>query len=302
MLRNSYKGHVGRTTIRLKVKKPGLISSIFAMMAAAMMVNPVFARQSAIVSTEPIFFHSALEETVFEAGEKDMLTALFATDAAANEQLLEATKNNYSANLTYFKKVQSRYGNGHELVKMVFFRTHRKELKRYVQYSSFAGQAQTGSYDCLTATTLYYLYLTDLGFQPQIVETEYHIYLKVKTDDGPVLLESTDPLYGFVTSEKEIRSRETEYLGTSAPTANMVNGISSNTTSGRNGFLVNGHVDARELRGLHYYNLAIAAWNARESDEAYSLIQKSYFLYTSPRIEQLKNLFTENADLLARMD
>jgi hypothetical protein len=82
----------------------------------------------------------------------------------------------------------------------------------------------------------------------------------------------------------------------------MVNGISSNTASGRNGFLVNAQVDARELRGLHYYNLAIAAWNARKSDEAYSLIQKSYFLYTSPRIEQLKNLFTENVNLMASMD
>jgi hypothetical protein len=110
------------------------------------------------------------------------------------------------------------------------------------------------------------------------------------------LFESTDPIAGFISSEIEISEKEKEYL--SAQRQNL-SGISSNTTDGQKSYILNDKLTKKELAGLNYYNRAIAAWNAKEILKAVALVDKSYFLYPSDRISNVRDYFRGQSKLLA---
>jgi hypothetical protein len=236
-------------------------------------------------------FHSEFEKAVLvNASSESALSMLLVADETVNQESAESDLETYENNLTFYQKQQSKYKSEEQFLKFFFYRVH------YEQYVSLASQFETGQYDCLTATSLYYLYLTDLGYKVNLVETDYHIYLKVNAGDRSFLFESTDPIAGFISSEIEISEKEKEYL--SAQRQNL-SGISSNTTDGQKSYILNDKLTKKELAGLNYYNRAIAAWNAKEILKAVALVDKSYFLYPSDRISNVRDYFRGQSKLLA---
>ena len=97
------------------------------------------------------------------------------------------------------------------LLRKVFVETHKKFLKNYSQYADMNEIFSSGNYDCLTATSMYSIVLDRLDFDYSIIETNYHIFIVVNTSRGEVLLETTDPLNGFVTDSKMIDQRIGNY-------------------------------------------------------------------------------------------
>lgn len=243
-----------------------------------------------------MIFHSQLEKDVFSDDNASLITRLMCTDASANEELINDFNQSFQKTLNRYKKKLQRSANEQYFVKHMFYSVHRKALKRYDQYVSFANTASTGKYDCLTASTLYAMYLSELQFDFDVVETEYHIYLKVYTAGGVVLLETTDPLEGYIVAEEEIKRAESNYA--TAAAGNFM-GVANNQAE--RGEVINTGVTFTELIGLHYYNQAIAAWNNNNTSTARALIGKAYRLYPSKRVASLKKLFTStNPHLLAR--
>lgn len=231
------------------------------------------------------------------APQEQFLASLLTAGIEADEANVGRSQQLYHEQLQHYRGRQPKYRTDEQFLEYLFYRVHRKQLKKYQQYVSLADQFESGSYDCLTATTLYYLYLRDLGYAVDMVETEYHIYLKVKTGDGIVLFESTDPMSGFVTSEEEIRLREASYGNGQAEPG--VSGLSASTPASRNGFLLNDSVAEQELLGLHYFNQAVLAWNAGLPARAIVLIEKAYELYPSKRIKSIRATFKGHTNLLA---
>ncbi|WOK06349.1 hypothetical protein RT717_25060 [Imperialibacter roseus] len=249
------------------------------------------------VNMSDLRFHSELEKAVLvNTSSQPTLSLLLVADESLDQERAKSALSTYQANLAFYQNQQSKYRSEEQFLKFFFYRVHRKELKSYEQYVSLASQFETGQYDCLTATSLYYLYLTDLGYKVNLVETDYHIYLKVNAGERSFLFESTDPIAGFISSEIEISEKEKEYL--SAQRQNL-SGISSNTTDGQKSYILNDKLTKRELAGLNYYNRAIAAWNAKDILKAVALVDKSYFLYPSDRISNVRDYFRGQSELLA---
>lgn len=274
------------------MNKLGTLTALFIGLSAA-----AFGQETPIAEGEsPLTFHSELEKNVFSNEGASLLQRLMSTDASANEDDIADFKLSYEKNLSRFRKKQSRSHDEQQLVKHMFYSLHRKALKRYDQYVSFAQMAATGKYDCLTASTLYAMYLDELQFKFDIVETEYHIYLKVYTADGTVMLESTDPLEGYIISDEAIKQAENSYV---AAAGGNFKGIADNRAE--KGKVINTSVNFTQLAGLHYYNQAIAAWNNNNILTARALAGKAYHLYPSERIASIHKLFSKgNPDLLAR--
>lgn len=163
----------------------------------------------------------------------------------------QTLKSNYNDFVNDLKLKKQKWNNDHRLLRHVFYSTHREYLKKYEPYQSFQDIFWTGTYGCLTGTALYAFLMEELGFNYEIIETNYHMFLLVKTDDKEYLIESTDPAHGFVHSKKAISHRIKEAI--------EYNRDDSRSYAFK--YDIYKSVSHIELIGLQYYNTAIDAYN-----------------------------------------
>jgi len=168
-------------------------------------------------------------------------------------------------------------------LKDLFTLTHRQLLKTYTQYSDFGEIFQSGKYDCLTATALYSLILSQFGYSHKIIETNYHIFLLVQSDEGQMLIESTDPIAGFEHRKDRIKSRINTYV-------RDINGLTKEQAEYNFGSNLFREVTPVQLTGLLYYNQGIKAFNNQRWNEATRLLAAAKKIYDSPRIKEIEIL------------
>ena len=168
-----------------------------------------------------------------------------------------------------------------KFLKSIFKSTHQKFLKSYSQYADLGEVFLNGRYDCLTATSLFSIILSETKFDFKIIETNYHIFILVNTEDGQVLLETTDRLSGFVVNPFDINRRIDSYRQNE-----LVNSV-GNKTYYHYSFDLFHEVAPHQLAGLLYFNQAIKAYNKNDLLACASLLEQSRKIYESPRIEEL---------------
>jgi hypothetical protein len=167
-----------------------------------------------------------------------------------------------------------------EFLQYTFNQTHRKFLKHYKQYCTFTDLVDNGTYNCLSATALYALLLDHFKIDYKIVETNYHIFLLAKTEQGTILLETTDPLNGFISNSTQVEKRLTTYR------QNELMQTSTDKVLYTYNFNLYNVVDLDQMLGLMYYNLAIDAYNHQEIQLAIAYLDQAIVRYQSPRIDE----------------
>lgn len=239
----------------------------------------IFAQEN----TEDLVYHSDLEEDVlndFLAKGSSSFQLQFISDATINEKTV-AQHNAYIAGwVNEFKAKQAKSKRQTQFIEQLFYKVHRKILKNYTPFTSLNTTLSNGNYDCLSGTTVYAMFLSELGFQFDIIETNYHIYLRVFLENETVvLLESTDPINGFIDNPLEIEERLVKYTDDNDPKL---------STSEEYVYKVRLHnnLGIESLPGLHYYNEAVEAFNATKIEEAVILLQKAELFYNSQRIAE----------------
>ncbi len=173
---------------------------------------------------------------------------------------------------------RTKYENQTDFLGYLYYKVHRKYLRHYRTPVSLNDLFEKKSYDCLTGTALYALIFEALGLEYQIVETTYHIYMTLTVEGQPVLIESTNPLQGFVTDPDEIA------LLTQA----FVHEYTQEQTQDHYQFTqpVKEIINLKQLTGLHYYNLALQSYNRKELEPAIALIEQALYRYSSPRVQE----------------
>lgn len=221
-------------------------------------------------------------------GEKqDALSLLLADAPAMDGQKEEALRRQLSSFLHKFQKKQQRYSDK-GLLEQLYYATHRKFLKDYQPYRNFYSLLNEGAYNCLSATALYAYFLEKLGYEYQVYETDYHIFLLVRTADGQeIMFESTDSLYGFVEGETQIAQRLEQIKQDALP-----------QNSGKHRYYnfnlnVVRPVSVSQLAGLQYFNQAAAYYNAQRVKEAEVLLSKGRLLYQAERFELFASLLAD---------
>jgi hypothetical protein len=200
----------------------------------------------------------------------------------------DINNSSYSASdfLSFVEKFENRkhnYKSEKQFLADLFTRTHHRFLKNFKQYASFRETLTNGTYNCLTGTALYALLLDHFGYDYTIIETNYHVFLIVKTDDSDILFEATDPARGFVDEAKEIEKRIDVYK------QNKIQ-PSANGKAYQYSFALYNTVSLDELLGLFHYNQAIEAYNKNLLSFAITHLDRAARLYTSPRIEEFSKI------------
>jgi hypothetical protein len=233
-------------------------------------------------------YHSAFEQEVIENYFNKTSVNVIDLQLIADKTVTIADADRYTAtfNKMLNEAIQKRLktDSDRKFLSWLFYRVHRQGLKNYQQYSSLAQVFENGNYDCLSATTLYALLLEKLHFPNEIIETNYHIYLKVNTTQGQFLIESTDPLNGFVSNEKEINNRLADYV-----LNNEGKGAEKRPTY-RFSTRLNNAVGLDKLVGLQYYNEAVAEFNDKNYLASLHLLEKSTLFYYSGRTSEFGQL------------
>lgn len=230
-----------------------------------------------------LLFHSAFEKKVFFKEEDNLARLLMAdpnsTDLEKNEhsRLLDEY-------IMHLQGKRAKFRSELDFISMVFYKTHRRFLKQYTPLTSFGEMLKEKNYDCLSATTLYTVLLERLGVKHEVIETTYHIYMKVTTQEGEALIESTDPIYGFVTDPGEIKSRLKGFLSRDVRKKNEEYSFASK---------IHDPVSRTGLVGLQYYNAAIQAYNNGEFEDSINLLQKALFFRRNARMDEFGLLLVQ---------
>lgn len=242
---------------------------------------------------EVLQFNNSEEKQLFEAyakGEKLSLAHFYL--ASDNGSTVEHPQELLSAWTKFSNKLSKRKKdrNSERVLEQAFYKTHRRFLKEYRNHSSLQKLFKSGTYDCLSGTSLYVLLLEEMGYNYEIRETDYHIYLLVNSGEEnsneQFLLESTDAVSGFVSGAEEILKRRKLMMTVPEGDQSLAQGISSADQEYQFSNKVNNSVNAYELAGLHYYNQGINSYNNHLYLESIRSLQKALFLYKSPRIEE----------------
>ncbi|MEO1098986.1 MAG: hypothetical protein AAFX57_14740 [Bacteroidota bacterium] len=210
-----------------------------------------------------IVFHSEFEEDQFSKPQNQLAQLLMADESATMDEYIQFDRE-LDDYINSLKIKRAKTKKNKDFISFVFYRTHRKYLKRYAPFTSLASLSKSGKYDCLSATSLYSYIFSELGIDHSVIETSYHIYLKINADEGDLLIESTDPIYGFVDRQNEIEERLNEIDKDAVAVENTYSFTS----------VVNDKISFQELIGLQYYNLAVAAFNAQNYENAINLLSK----------------------------
>ena len=191
-----------------------------------------------------------------------------------------STASSFDSFLKKLEKKQTSIKKEQDFVRYIFSKTHQLYLRKYEPYASFSDLFNSGSYNCLSGTILYATILTHFQIPFQVIETNYHIFLTVETEQGKILLEATDPVRGFVQSERDIEKRIAAYK------ENTVTVSNSKLTYYQFNFELFKSVSMEQLRGLLYYNKAVDSFNRKRLEESIGFLLSANELYYSPRIDE----------------
>ncbi len=187
---------------------------------------------------------------------------------------------------------KERYKNEEAFLKHLFYKVHRKYLKKYGGYTTFYDLFNDGSYDCVTGTALYALLLDALQWEYQIRETPYHVFLVVYLHEkqDSVLFEATDP-HGFVTNQKSIEKAMALYQ---QPPSQEVEEASFDYQ-----FRIDERISLQKLAGLSYFNQAVDHYNHQRLPKAIQYLQQAMVLYPARRMEAFQSLLHQTAQKLS---
>lgn len=164
-----------------------------------------------------------------------------------------------------------------QFLRYLFYRVHRTYLKQYQQYATLNNILTGGEYDCVSATALYALLLDALHINFSVHEMTYHVYLEIPVNDKVVLLESTDPLGGFVAGAENISERLAQY---------QAEEIDQSVYSAA----IQARVGITELVGLTHFNAAVNYYNQQQLAAARQHLQQAMRWYPAERMYALQAL------------
>ena len=247
---------------------------IFVFSLAGFLVNVGFAQLP-----QRLVYHSEIEKgalsTFLKSDSYNKLTLQLMSDPLVDQQELKVFQRDIHNYVELLKAKRHKMPSDKAFYGYVFYKTHHKLLKRYKKYSEFSTLLRTGVYNCLSATTLYALLYDALGVDIEIIETNHHIYLQLNTLNETFLVESTDPINGFIENEEEIEAKLKPSFQQRGEDQLF-----------KFSFDLNERIGLDKLAGLQYYNKAVHAFNKGEIIAAIELMEKASVFYNNKRLRE----------------
>ncbi len=244
--------------------------------------------QDPIGKYQNLKFQSALEERFFQSGESNPFQLFRAVQAEYSQ-----SNENWTKLLDELDLKSAKRKDDYRFLRQIFEKTHQILLKKYEQHSTFNSMLKEGKFDCVSGSAALSLVLERYGYSIDIVETDYHVFIIAHLADQKVILESTLPIGGLISTPTEVE----KYLSSYKPNQSESSKVFNQRLAGTDVSLLDNSifrtVNLQELAGLQYYNDAIVHFNAQEYELAIDQLNKAYLLYPSERILGLLELSQE---------
>ena len=207
-------------------------------------------------------------------GINEFNTVLLYNNEAAS---LQITGEKLSKHFAHLAKRQPKYKTQTQFVEYAFYYIHKKLLKNYTEYASINQTIENGAYDCVTGTAIYSLFFTELEIPFSVIETNYHIYvLAFPGTENEILIETTDPMEGFVSDPQKIASRKQLYVSNNAEVEKNQIDLAWDVETSLKG---------TELMGVLLFNQSVKEFNSGNKNEAIELATEAISYYASNRIK-----------------
>jgi hypothetical protein len=246
--------------------------------------------QEFLATNENLKFESETEKTFWHSGENNPFLLFRAV--RADQTQAEEVWNNLIEELD---NKASKKKNELIFLRQIFEKTHQRLLKKYEQHSSFNSMLTEGKYDCVSGSAALSFLLERYGYDFEIVETDYHVFIVAQLAEQKVVLESTLPIGGMITSPTEVKKYLDSYKPVEFAQLKSYNQSLAGTEIEYSDNSIFRKVTLKQLAGLQYYNDAITHFNSQSFIEAVDQLSKAYLLYPSDRILGLRELSVDMA-------
>ncbi len=245
--------------------------------------------------------------TIIKSETPDYLSAFLASSGKSTENEIDNSVIKYRDFLKTLNIEKINAYNSYKKIKVIYKAVHNNFFSKYELQTSFEQIFNGGIYNCVSATALYGVILSDLKIPYVIIETPTHVYLVAYPEKEEIKIETTDPTSGYLVMDQKSKKAFIDHL-------HVLKLISDNEFLTTNTdklfnkyYYADNKIHLKELLALDYLNLAIYNLADRKNEESYSCLEKSYFLYPTERtrylmiitlIETIKNIDYEKADNL----
>jgi tetratricopeptide (TPR) repeat protein len=246
-------------------------------------------------ASDTLVYRSDFEERLFrDAGSKHVdFTALF---SAINSDSVVYRK--YASRLnTFYASINDKITavkSARQKAKVIFKEVHSHFFVKYEENAFFNKIFEGGKYNCLTASMLYSLVLTNYNIPFEIKEKPTHVYLVGLPGTDNILFETTNPAGFYVPNEKLKREYIASLVSLKLVTQEYVNSVGM--ANAFNEFYYNSdNINSVQLAGLQYYNEAIFSYTDGNIDNAITSAIKANILYPCPKHIFLKTSFIKES-------
>ncbi len=236
-----------------------------------------------------LYFETELEESIWETGKSDPLKLFTAVHAN------EIHEQKWNELVLELDKKRAKTKNDYNFLRQIFQKSHNTLLKTYVKHSTFNEMLKVGEFDCVSGSATLGMLLNRYGYDYDIVETDYHVFIVVNVKDKNIILESTLPIGGMITSPTDVQAYLDSYKTVEFAQLSSLTQRLGNPEEDLSNHSIFRKVSLLELAGLQYYNDAITHFNEQSFGLASKQLSKALLLYDSERIKNLRELSIEQA-------
>lgn len=239
--------------------------------------------------SEELFFETQKEESIWKEGRSDPLKLFTAVHAN------EIQEHKWNELVHELDKKKAKTKNELNLLRHIFQKSHKSLLKDYVKHSTFNEMLKDGKFDCVSGSATLGMLLDRYSYDYNIVETDYHVFIVVNVKDKNIILESTLPIGGMITSPSDVQAYLESYKTVEFAQLSSLTERLGNPELDLSDHAIFRKVSLTQLAGLQYYNDAITHFNEQSFGLASKQLSKAMLLYDSDRIKNLRELAIEQA-------
>lgn len=246
---------------------------------------PVTLSQTSLATYETLTFDSEMEKDIWNRG-KDSPFLLFRAVQAETS----GPEDTWASLVSELDSKAAKNNADLNLLRQIFQKSSQRLFKKYEQHSTFNAMLSEGRFDCVSGSAALGMLLKRYGYSYDIVETDYHVFIVVGLDGKEIVLESTLPVGGMITTPSEVEKYLDAYKPSEFVSAKAVGQRLAGPDIDYSDNSIFRKVSLTQLAGLQYYNDAIVHFNAQAFGQAIEQLSKAYLLYPSDRILGLREL------------
>ncbi len=171
-------------------------------------------------------------------------------------------------------------------VKKIFAAVQEELLTKYQLRNQFAEVFENGNFNCVSATALYALVLERFEIPYEIIETPGHVYLVATPDGERLVMESTDPLGGYLQlNERFVQNQLHSLVAMKIITAEEMN--SPDLDKILDELYPSESINLKQLVALQYYNQAIYDFEDQDFSSSRENALRAKHLYAHSRFDAM---------------